>query len=114
MTIAEPAPAPSHETPTGLRPVLDVIPAHCYERSTARGLGLVARDLVIYAAAVTGLLLTDNPLLLVPLWLVAGAIVAGLFVLGHDAAHDALFDDKRLNRVIATITMLPSLHAVEL
>jgi len=24
------------DTPTGLKPVLDVIPEHCYERSTAR------------------------------------------------------------------------------
>ncbi len=48
-----------------------------------------------------------------PLWLLAGISVAGLFVIGHDAAHDALFDSKRLNGVIARLSMLPSLHAVE-
>lgn len=101
-------------TPTGLKPVLEVIPPHCYERSNARGLGLFARDLAIYGLAVWGLLSTDNPLLLIPLWLVAGAIVAGLFVLGHDAAHKALFDSNRLNSVVATLAFLPSLHAAEL
>ena len=100
-------------TPTGLKPVLDVIPAHCYERSTARGLGLVLRDLALYAIAVWGLLSTDHPLLLAPLWLLAGFAIAGLFVLGHDAAHDSLFDSRRLNAVVARITMLPSLHATE-
>jgi omega-6 fatty acid desaturase (delta-12 desaturase) len=100
--------------PTGLKPVLDIIPAHCRERSTARGLSLFARDLAIYAFAIWGLLSTNNPLLLIPLWLLAGTITAGLFVLGHDAAHGALFDSKRLNSVVATVAFLPSLHAAEL
>lgn len=109
-----PEPAVGTEAPTGLKPVLDAIPAHCYERSTARGLGLLARDLVLWGLAVWGLLSTNNPFLLVPLWLLAGAVVAGLFVIGHDAAHGALFDSKRLNSVVATIAFLPSLHATEL
>lgn len=101
-------------TPTGLKPVLAVIPPHCHERSTLRGLGLVARDLALYGLVIWGLLVTDNPLLLIPLWIAAGVMVAGLFVLGHDAAHDALFDSKALNRIVATVTLLPSLHATEL
>jgi fatty acid desaturase len=74
-------------TPTGLKPVLAVIPEHCYERSTVRGLGLFLRDVIIFALATWGLLSTNNPLLLVPLWLLSGVMVAGLFVIGHDAAH---------------------------
>ena len=109
----EVAPTTDADTPTGLKPVLDVIPAHCHERSTARGLSLVGRDLLLYGLAVWGLLSTDNPLLLVPLWVLAGLAVSGLFVLGHDAAHDALFDSRRLNAVVARLTMLPSLHATE-
>jgi hypothetical protein len=42
-------------TPTGLKPVRDVIPAHRYERSTARGVNLVLRDLSLYAVVVWGL-----------------------------------------------------------
>lgn len=124
MTTTTTTPAPSEATdataplddglPTGLKPVLAVIPEHCYERSTARGLGLFARDLVIYGLAVWGLTATDNPLLLVPLWLIAGTYVAALFVLGHDAAHNALFDSKKLNNVVGTVALLPSLHAAEL
>ena len=67
----------------------------------------------MYGLAVWGLVSTDNVLLLVPLWLVAGAATAALFVAGHDAAHEALFDSKRLNAIMARITMLPSLHATE-
>ncbi len=99
--------------PTGLKTVLEVIPEHCYERSTLRGLGLIGRDFVVYGLIVWGLYTTNNPFLLVPLWLLAGAAVSALFILGHDAAHDALFDSKRLNAFVARLTMLPSLHATE-
>jgi omega-6 fatty acid desaturase (delta-12 desaturase) len=99
--------------PTTLKPVIDVIPERCYQRSTVRGLGLLVRDLAVYGLAVTGLLLTDRWYLLLPLWVLAGVAVSGLFVLGHDAAHGALFDSGRLNAVVGRVTMLPSLHAVE-
>jgi omega-6 fatty acid desaturase (delta-12 desaturase) len=106
-------PTDTAERPTGLRPVIAVIPEHCYERSTVRGLGLLGRDLAFYALAVVGLLMTDSLLLAIPLWALAGVSVAGLFVLGHDAAHGALFDSPRLNAVVGRIAMLPSLHATE-
>src|SRR5450759_2642632 len=96
-----------------LLPVLRVIPARCYERSTAKGLAYVARAVVIYLAALTLLALTNTWWLLLPLWVLAGLAVAGLFVLGHDAAHGALFDSKRLNRTVARVLMLPSLHVYE-
>ena len=99
--------------PTTLKPIIAAIPERCYERSTWRGLGLVGRDLALYGLAVWGLLSTDNILLLLPLWVLAGVAVSGLFVIGHDAAHGALFDSKRINAVVARIAMLPSLHAVE-
>ncbi len=102
------------EKPTGLKPVLEIIPEHCYERSLIRGLGLVARDLILYGLAIWGLVVTNNPLLLVPLWLAAGVMVSGLFVLGHDAAHDALFDSPKLNAFVGRLTLLPSLHAAEI
>lgn len=108
-----PSPGVGGPTPTTLKPVLDVIPDHCYRRSAARGLVLLGRDLLLYALAVWGLLSTDHPLLLVPLWLLAGLAVSGLFVLGHDAAHESLFDSRRANALVARLTMLPSLHATE-
>jgi omega-6 fatty acid desaturase (delta-12 desaturase) len=102
------------EAPTGLKPVLAVIPDHCHERSTSRGLVLFVRDLVVYGLAVWGLLVVHHPLPVFVLWVVAGLAVSALFVIGHDAAHRALFDSPRLNAVVARVAMLPSLHATEL
>ena len=39
-----------------------------------------------------------------------GVVVSALFVLGHDAAHDALLPKSRWNRTVALVFMLPSLH----
>lgn len=118
MTMTNPAVDASElaalrEKPTGLKPVLAVIPDHCYERSRARGLFLMGRDIAFYVAALVGLTMTDKVYLLVPLWILASLSVSGLFILGHDAAHGALFDSKKLNMVVARIAMLPSLHATE-
>ncbi len=118
MTATDPSPRPPSATPdrlkpTTLRPVLDVIPERCYERSTFRGLSIVARDMIVLGLTVWGLLSTNHPLLLIPLWLVAGLATSGLFVIGHDAAHGSLFDSSRLNAVVARVAMLPSLHATE-
>ena len=94
--------------------MLAAIPPHCYERSTARGLGILLRDVVLYVGALVGLVLFDGVVVTIVLWLVAGLAVSALFVVGHDAAHGALFDSSRLNAVVARVAMLPSFHATEL
>lgn len=95
-----------------LRAVLKVIPKDCYENPTWKGLLWIARDYAIYAAIVAGLVLVDSPWLLL-LWVLGGLSISGLFILGHDAAHKALFKSQRLNRIMAQLTFLPSLHIHE-
>ncbi|MEY2626687.1 MAG: hypothetical protein RJB08_446 [Actinomycetota bacterium] len=99
----------THDGPA-LIDVVRRIPESCYERSTTRGLLFVVRDFVIYAALIYGLINVHAWWLVVPMWLVTGLCISGIFVLGHDASHNALFDSRRLNAVIARIAMLPSAH----
>ncbi len=73
----------------------------------------MARDLAFYAVVVTALVLVDTWYLVLPLWLLAGLAVSGLFVLGHDAAHNVLCDDDALNRRIGRLLFIPSLHIYE-
>ncbi len=96
-----------------LRELASSIPAECYHRPVLRGLLYLARDLLLYVAAIAALVLTESPWLRAPLWLVAGGAVSALFVIGHDAAHGALFDSARLGRLVGRLTLLPSLHAYE-
>jgi acyl-lipid omega-6 desaturase (Delta-12 desaturase) len=96
-----------------LLPVIRIIPEDAYDNPTWKGLAYLARDLVIYAAVVWALVSTDNPFFLVGLWILASMSVAGLFIIGHDAAHEALFKSRRLNSVVGHLTMLPSWHVYE-
>ncbi|MGE0307018.1 MAG: fatty acid desaturase [Acidimicrobiia bacterium] len=100
-------------TETTLEPVRAIIPAKCYERSTIRGLAHVGLAVVIYALLIWGLAITDNPFAVVGLWLVSFMSLSSLFVLGHDAAHGALFDSKRMNGIIGRGLMLPTMHVYE-
>ena len=111
MTTA-PAPPEADEGPS-ISQVIEILPDAVYENPTALGLAYFARDVVIYAALVAALIAFDSPLLLLPLWVLAGPIISGLFIIGHDAAHGSLFKSKRLSYVIGQLAMLPSLHVYE-
>lgn len=110
--LAPPSAGAAHATakPESLIAVIERLPARCYERSNTRAFGLVLRDLVMYAAVLWLLISVDTWWISVLLWIPAGFVVSALFVLGHDAAHDSLFDSKRLNSIFSRILFFPSLH----
>jgi omega-6 fatty acid desaturase (delta-12 desaturase) len=93
-----------------LQAVRAVIPPSCYERPTWRAALALAQAGLLHLVALVGLALTDAWWLLVPLWVLAGLGVSGLFVLAHDASHGALLDGQRRNRVVARLCMIPSAH----
>ena len=94
-----------------LREVISIIPAACYENPTRKAIPYLLWAVFIYGFALFGLFSTDNLLLLVPLWVLTGLGVSGLFILGHDACHGALFASKTLCRALGRVLMLPSLHS---
>ena len=93
-----------------LNEVRDIIPTECYEPSRARAIVALLQAAVLYAAPVTLLALTDRWWAVPMLWLAAGLAISGLFVLGHDASHGALFRSRRANRIVAVVCMAPSAH----
>ena len=109
----ESAPVEEAESGPTIANVIEILPDHVYENPTPIGLLYFARDVALYAALVALLVVVDSPLLLVPLWIVTALAISALFIIGHDAAHGALFASKRLNYVIGQAAMLPSLHVYE-
>ena len=93
-----------------LNEVRAVIPADCYRRSVARALVALVQGALLWAGPVVALVLTDRWYVVAAAWLLAGLGVSGLFVLGHDASHGALFESRRVNRWVARCCMLPSVH----
>src|SRR5262249_55031948 len=96
-----------------LKVLVGTLPPACYANPAWRGLTYLARDLAIFAGVTALLLATDHPVLLPVLWLAGGLAIGALFVLGHDAAHGALFQSRRLAYWTAQLALLPSLHAYE-
>lgn len=93
-----------------LNDVRDIIPAECYEPSSFRAIAALIQGVALYAVPLALLAVTDRWWAVLPLWLAAGLGIAGLFVLGHDASHGALFRSRRVNRVVAQVCMAPSAH----
>src|SRR5262249_33071909 len=93
--------------------LLATLPAACYANPAWRGLAYPVRDRAMFAGVTTLLLVVDRPVLLPVLWLAGGLTIGALFVVGHDAAHGALFRSRRLAYWTAQLALLPSLHAYE-
>src|SRR5437879_9485072 len=103
------------ETPgtASLKPVLAVIPADAYRNPTWKGLAYFGRDLVMYAVLVWALIVVSQPLAVFGLEVALALVVSALFIVGHDAAHGALFRSKRLNSLVGHVAMLPAWHVYE-
>ena len=86
------------------------IPESFYRRSKPRAIIALAQATVLYAIPLVGLILTNTWWMLLILWLLADLAVAGLFVLGHDASHSALFDWLRTNRFAARLSVASRDH----
>jgi omega-6 fatty acid desaturase (delta-12 desaturase) len=105
-----PRPGPNVQRDGSLNSVRAVIDERCYERGTARGVLAVVQATVLWLLPVVALAFTDTWYFVLPLWVLAGLGVSGMFVIGHDASHHALTESRRLNRVLAQICMGPSAH----
>ncbi|MCJ1410454.1 Oleate hydroxylase fah12 [Ptychographa xylographoides] len=96
-----------------IKEIRDAIPAHCYKRSAARGLGYVARDVVVLAGTfalfhnfVTPENIPSTPVR-AALWAVytilQGLTATGLWVLAHECGHQSFSESKRLNDTVGWI-----------
>ena len=93
-----------------LNDVRAVIPAECYEPSRSRGVLVLVQAAILYLVPLSLLALTDQWWAVPLLWVAVGLAIAGLFVLGHDASHGALFASRRVNHAVAVVCMVPSAH----
>jgi omega-6 fatty acid desaturase (delta-12 desaturase) len=99
---------------TNLREVRATVKPGRLERSTARALFGLGVDFTGYLLCMAGVFVADALWLQALSGLGAGCFVAFLFVWAHDAAHGALFENRRLSEFLGTIAMLPSLNVYRL
>ncbi len=96
-----------------LKPVIDILPKSVYDNPTWKGMAYFARDGVLYFGLVAALIFVTNVFADLAIVAVLSLVVSGLFVVGHDAAHGALFKSKRTNSVVGHIAMLPAFHVYQ-
>lgn len=78
-------------------------------RSTPYALTLFAFDYLLFAAVLAGVVLAPHWAAKLGLGIVAGLIIARLFIIGHDACHQSLTPRRGLNKWLGRLTFLPSL-----
>jgi omega-6 fatty acid desaturase (delta-12 desaturase) len=101
---------PRAERSGSLKPVIDALPESVYDNPTWKGIAYFARDAVLYVGLLVALVFVSNIFAVAGLEIVMALVVSGLFIIGHDAAHGALFKTKRMNATIGRLAFLPSLH----
>lgn len=79
-------------------------------RALALGLAIFAADVAGYLLFVYGAVASDALALKILFGVLAGACVALLAIVGHDAAHQSFLPNKRLNEIVGTLAFLPALH----
>jgi omega-6 fatty acid desaturase / acyl-lipid omega-6 desaturase (Delta-12 desaturase) len=91
--------------------ILEAIPAECFERSAIRGLGYVARDLLMITllglTAHYTIPLLPNPALRFLGWMVygfiQGLVCTGVWVLAHECGHQAFSSSRKLNDFVGWV-----------
>lgn len=79
------------------------------ERSTSKAIALVALDIALFFACLSGVALAPHWTLKLVAGCATGFIIGRLFIIGHDACHQSLTDSRKLNRWIGRLVFLPSL-----
>ena len=94
-----------------LQTVRSVLTKNVFDNPTWKGLYFFFRDVIVFGLIFTALWNTNEWYYVLPLWVLSGFIISGLFIIGHDACHGALFKSEKLAYWIGQLAMLPSLHS---
>jgi omega-6 fatty acid desaturase (delta-12 desaturase) len=118
IELPESSPKPAHFTAEDRlipsTPTVKQVRANFAEKdrtkSTIKGLAIFVIPALLYVAAYVGLLRTSGWLPKLCCAAVVASCIDMLFLVGHDACHQALTPVAWLNRVVGRLAFLPSLH----
>lgn len=94
-----------------MKEIYAAIPAHCFQPSTTRSMGYVARDLALLGS-LAWMTYTYTPLLpsialratiYAMYTITAGMIMTGIWILAHECGHGAFSPSKKVNNLVGFI-----------
>ncbi len=83
------------------------LPSHCYDISPAKSWWTLFRIIVCLTLCLSLETQTDSLLFLIPLWILHGQVLVGLFVLGHDCGHQSFSKNRVMNKIIGHLAFSP-------
>ena len=81
------------------------------EKSTLKGVAIFLGASAVYVGLYIGFLLVSGLALKLLFAVAFGFCICAMFVIGHDACHQALTPRPWLNKLLGRIAFLPSLHS---
>jgi omega-6 fatty acid desaturase (delta-12 desaturase) len=108
---ASPASPASVSTPPSVREVRANFDERAHSKSTFKGIALFLISLVPYAAGVAGFILLPGWTWKILSAAVFTIAIPALFIVGHDACHQALTPHSWLNKILGRLCFMPSWHA---
>jgi len=100
----------NHYPDISLKKLRDSLSEETLKRSNGKAAYYLIRDFICFSLLTYIIWISDSPWVLVPTYIAQSLSIFGLFLLGHDMAHGALFKNKTLNYFFGQICFLPSLH----
>ena len=104
-------PPPAGPAVPGVKDVRANMGDEARQKSSLRGILYFAVSFVPYALGVAGFLMLEGWWLKGLSAAVMTAAIPMMFVIGHDACHQALTPHRWLNKLIGRLTMIPTWHA---
>ncbi|AIL32644.1 fatty acid desaturase [Basilea psittacipulmonis] len=107
-------PIPPNETLPPRKVIRGWIAGFANEKNTVRAIILMSIDIVLFFATLAGVVLFDFWLWKLFCSLLCGFVIGRLFIIGHDACHQSLTDNRKLNKILGRIAFLPSVSPYSL
>ncbi len=82
------------------RALVAVIPSDCLKPRSSTAFGYLCRDLALFFLAAWAVLVVDQWALAIPLAILMGSALTGIFVVGHDCGHRSFSTNTRINDAV--------------
>lgn len=83
-------------------------------KSTVKALTLLVLDYILFFALLAGVVMFEQWWLKLLCGLVCGFVIGRIFIIGHDACHQSLTANRKLNKWLGRIAFLPSVSPYSL
>jgi omega-6 fatty acid desaturase (delta-12 desaturase) len=93
----------SHPPMDSLPKIIRSIPRHCLRPDVLKSFSYLFRDVILCAGLVALIISTRNIAIAIPLSLLLGVVMTGLFVVAHDAGHRSFSSSLFINNIVGEI-----------